>query len=130
MDTPAGLPMRQFLGWVQGGTHRYAAAMDAWRSSCPRFMVWEDALCDGLVRIDGVGAACMAEARVVLTPAGAALLAAVGQPSSASASGETAPSWKALTTLTGPSAAPGAMSSEITVVQPASPAVASSRASQ
>jgi hypothetical protein len=43
----------------------YPETMDAWRSSCPRLSVWEDAIIGGLVRIDnGNGRA------VVLTPQG------------------------------------------------------------
>ena len=45
--------------------------MDAWRSSCPRLAIWEDALADGLVQVKGG-----AERAVVLSPAGRARLAA------------------------------------------------------
>ena len=65
----------QFLAWVAGGTARYAEAMEGWRSSCPRLSIWEDALAEGLVALDGRDAAGMAEARVLLTPRGRALLA-------------------------------------------------------
>jgi D-3-phosphoglycerate dehydrogenase len=47
--------------------------MEAWRTSCPRLPVWEDALDLGLVvceRQDGAGV------MVTLTPAGRALLEA------------------------------------------------------
>lgn len=130
MHTAAGLLTTQFLAWVRDAPRSYPEAMAAWRTSCPRLSIWEDALSEGLVRIDGHGAGGMAAALVVLTPAGAARLVAAAQPSSASASGEAAPSRNAGTSRTGPSVAPGAMSSEITAVHPASPAVASSMASQ
>ena len=43
--------------------------MEAWRSSCPRLSVWEDAIVDGLVRVEnGNGRA------VVLTPRGREIL--------------------------------------------------------
>jgi hypothetical protein len=28
--------------------------MDAWRTSCPKFPIWEDALSDHLIRVAGV----------------------------------------------------------------------------
>jgi hypothetical protein len=67
------LAMTQFLAWVVARPRSYAEAMDAWRSSCPRLSVWEDALAEGLVRIspDGHG---MASAQVTLTPRGRAVL--------------------------------------------------------
>lgn len=66
----------QFLAWVDGGTARHAEAMERRRSSCPRLSIWGDALAEGLVALDARGAACMAQARVLLTPRGQALLAA------------------------------------------------------
>ena len=39
------------LEWI--GTGRsYAETMDAWRTSCPRLTVWEDANDRGLVRVE------------------------------------------------------------------------------
>jgi len=43
--------MVQFLVWVADRPRSYAQAMEAWRSTCPRLSVWEDAIIDGLVRI-------------------------------------------------------------------------------
>jgi len=43
--------------------------MKAWRSSCPRLSVWEDALLEGLVRFDP-GADGMVGALVHLIPLG------------------------------------------------------------
>lgn len=34
--------LRDLLGWLGGG-RPYAEVMDAWRTSCPRLPVWEDA---------------------------------------------------------------------------------------
>jgi len=48
----ASLIMVQFLTWVADRARSYAEAMDAWRTSCPRLSVWEDATLDGLVRLD------------------------------------------------------------------------------
>jgi hypothetical protein len=50
MEAQPSLIMVQFLQWVADRPRTYADVMDAWRSSCPRFPVWEDARADGLVR--------------------------------------------------------------------------------
>ena len=44
----------------------YAQTMEAWQSSCPRLTVWEDAVADGLVRVQ--------RGTVLLTAAGTELL--------------------------------------------------------
>jgi D-3-phosphoglycerate dehydrogenase len=31
------------LEWMATGERRYDQVMDAWRTSCPRFPIWEDA---------------------------------------------------------------------------------------
>ena len=69
MSEPASLIMLQFLAWVADRPRSYPETMDAWRSTCPHLSVWEDAIIDGLVRIDnGNGRA------VVLTPRGRKVL--------------------------------------------------------
>jgi hypothetical protein len=62
----------QFLAWVGDGRRTYGEAMEAWRSTCPRLSIWEDAVRDGLVRLENGGA--MSASRVILTPAGKAVL--------------------------------------------------------
>ena len=42
------------LKWVASGERTYAEVMDAWRTSCPRLPVWEDASDRGLVRVEQV----------------------------------------------------------------------------
>ena len=37
------------LEWVGSGLRPYHEVMDAWRTSCPRLTVWEDAVDRGLV---------------------------------------------------------------------------------
>ena len=69
---------RDFLAWVASRPRTYAETMEAWRTSCPRFPVWEDALGDGLVRLDGGAGAGLSGTRVVLTPRGRALLDGAG----------------------------------------------------
>ena len=64
MPESASLIMLQFLAWVADRPRTYPETMDAWRSTCPRLSVWEDAIIDGLVRIDnGNGRAVMLTAR-------------------------------------------------------------------
>src|SRR3984885_12863173 len=48
----ASLIMLQFLAWVADRPRDYRQTMEAWRSTCPRLSVWEDAIIDGLVRLD------------------------------------------------------------------------------
>jgi hypothetical protein len=50
MEAQPSLIMIQFLDWIADRPRRHADVMEAWRSSCPRFPVWEDARADGLVR--------------------------------------------------------------------------------
>jgi len=50
MEAQPSLIMIQFLQWVADRPRRSEDVMDAWRSSCPRFPVWEDARADGLIR--------------------------------------------------------------------------------
>ena len=41
----------QLLAWIAERDRTYAQTMEAWKSSCPRLTVWEDAVAGGLVRI-------------------------------------------------------------------------------
>ena len=69
MNEPASLIMLQFLAWVADRPRNYRDTMEAWHSTCPRLSVWEDAIIEGLVRLDnGAGRA------VRLTPLGKAML--------------------------------------------------------
>ena len=67
MPAEPSLIMVQFLEWVADRPRTYAEVMDAWRSSCPRFPVWEDARLEGLVR-QGEGSG--GQRRVELTERG------------------------------------------------------------
>lgn len=42
--------VRDLVEWIETGPKPYAEVMDAWRTSCPRLTVWEDAVELGLVR--------------------------------------------------------------------------------
>jgi len=74
MADPAHALTLQFLAWVAEAPRTYAQAMDAWRSTCPRLSIWEDAILDGLVAFEG--GATRNESRVTLTPKGRARLGA------------------------------------------------------
>jgi hypothetical protein len=69
MVDPPSLIMIQFLSWVADRPRSYAETMDAWRTSCPRLSVWEDAVIADLVRLEGEGGRA-----VKLTERGAAFL--------------------------------------------------------
>ena len=60
----------QLLEWVLEKPRTYAALMEAWKTSCPRLAIWEDACSEGLV-----GTVPGHEAIVVVTDRGKALLA-------------------------------------------------------
>jgi hypothetical protein len=56
----------QMLEWIDEHPRSYAEALEAWKTSCPRLSIWEDALADRLIRIE--------TGNVCVTPAGRALL--------------------------------------------------------
>jgi hypothetical protein len=72
MSEPVSLLMVQFLDWVASRHRTYDEAMDAWRTSCPRLSVWEDAQTAGFIQVQSGGPSQTAE--VVLTPRGKAVL--------------------------------------------------------
>ena len=74
LDGPAGYLTLQFLTWVGEAPRTYGDAMDAWRTSCPRLSIWDDAVRDGLVRVEN-GHGPMRQSRVMLTARGRTLLA-------------------------------------------------------
>lgn len=60
------------LEWLDARPRRYAEAMDAWRTSCPRLDVWEEALARGYIEFGDAAAG----GRVIrLAPAGRHALA-------------------------------------------------------
>ena len=60
-----------FLEWVAREPRSYAEVMDAWRTSCPRLPIWEDAVDLGfVVSVRDKGSGEM----VSVTPAGKAFL--------------------------------------------------------
>ncbi|MCA3352461.1 MAG: hypothetical protein INF97_17900 [Roseomonas sp.] len=74
-DAPA-IPttlMVQFLRWLEERPRSYADTMDAWRSNCPRLSAWEDALDEGLIRLEPARAGA-ADMQVRVTAKGRARL--------------------------------------------------------
>jgi hypothetical protein len=60
------------LEWLASGERTYAEAIDAWRTSCPRLPVWEDANDRGLVREEQLNGRSI----IRITSSGRALLEA------------------------------------------------------
>ena len=58
----------QFLDWIAENPRTYGDVIDAWRTSCPRLPVWEEAIANGLVR--RTSGAPMREAKVHITDKG------------------------------------------------------------
>ncbi|MGH6983504.1 MAG: hypothetical protein ACREEI_04680 [Stellaceae bacterium] len=62
----------QLLAWIAARPRRYGETMEAWRTSCPRLPVWEDAVETGLVEIIAGAEPGMHACEVRLTEAGRA----------------------------------------------------------
>jgi hypothetical protein len=71
IDAPSAHLTRQFLEWLSERPRTYGDTMEAWRTSCPRLSIWEDALSAGFVRL---GRGSFRERQVVITPRGRSLL--------------------------------------------------------
>ena len=63
--TPQSLIL-DLLHWLEPGPRSYPETMDAWRTSCPRLTIWEDAIDAGYIARERRSD----EVVVVLTPAG------------------------------------------------------------
>lgn len=68
----AGPAIRELLEWIDARPRTYRETMEAWRSTCPRHTVWEDASIQGLLAVEEDGD----EERVRLTDRGREALAA------------------------------------------------------
>jgi hypothetical protein len=64
------------LEWVAGNERSYEEVMDAWRTSCPKLPVWEDANERGLITQEVLNGRSI----VRITPAGLVLLKRRGNP--------------------------------------------------
>ncbi|MFZ0659126.1 MAG: hypothetical protein WBE78_03690 [Candidatus Binataceae bacterium] len=58
-DTVVEALILDLLEWVASGEKSYEEVMDAWRTSCPRLPVWEDANDRGLVMRQQANGRCI-----------------------------------------------------------------------
>jgi hypothetical protein len=76
-----------FVEWVAANPRRYSDVMDAWKTSCPRLTIWEDAIDQGLVQRCSVDGELFIEA----TEAGRDLLTKARRMSQRARDGQDAP---------------------------------------
>ena len=69
-DTVVEAPILDLLQWLARRERIYEEVMDAWRTSCPRLPVWDDANDRGLIMRQEVNGRCV----VKVTSSGLALL--------------------------------------------------------
>jgi hypothetical protein len=69
---PVSPAVLELLSWISRRRRTYEQTMEAWRSTCPRYTVWEDALIDGLVQVES--GATLFQSEVTLTAEGRAVL--------------------------------------------------------
>ena len=72
-DRPDGAPaalLLDLLAWIAVRRRSYGETMEAWRTSCPRLPVWEDAVDAGLIEIVRGRGAGLSRSDVRLTRAG------------------------------------------------------------
>ena len=69
-------PLLELLSWIAERPRTYGETMEAWRTSCPRMPVWEDATLAGLIEVVSGPEDSLLESMVRLTAAGRAMLAA------------------------------------------------------
>jgi len=69
-DTVVEALILDLLCWLTERERSYEEAMDAWRTSCPRLPVWEDANDRGLIARENVNGHCA----IRVTSSGLALL--------------------------------------------------------
>jgi D-3-phosphoglycerate dehydrogenase len=74
-DTVVEALILDLLEWLANSARSYEEVMDAWRTSCPKLPVWEDANERGLVRLEEANGRSM----VCVTSAGQQLLREAGR---------------------------------------------------
>jgi D-3-phosphoglycerate dehydrogenase len=73
MDDTVDPLIRDLLEWIGNGPRPYAEVMEAWRTSCPRLPVWEEANSRGFItRTHAAGGTAV----VTVTTSGREFLAA------------------------------------------------------
>jgi hypothetical protein len=79
MSDPVDALVVDLLEWIGREPKRYAEVIQAWRTTCPRLPVWEEANARGLLQqVHEPGSAAL----VGLSPRGLALLEARRRPTS------------------------------------------------
>jgi hypothetical protein len=66
---PAGALTLQLLEWISRSPRTYPEVIEAWRTTCPRLSIWEDACIEGLIAYDPQG-----DRMVTVSPKGRLLL--------------------------------------------------------
>jgi len=69
-DTAVEALILDLLEWLATRERSYEEVMDAWRTSCPKLPVWEEANDRGLLTREEINARCV----IGLSPSGRALL--------------------------------------------------------
>ena len=60
----------ELLTWVTARDRTYEDVVEAWKSNCPRYAVWDDAVTAGLVRARRDGVALTERGRATLDARG------------------------------------------------------------
>ena len=76
MSNTVDVLVLDLLEWVGREPRPYAEVMDAWRTSCPRLAVWEEAVARGLLVSQAVAGAGVV---VAITPVGLGVLKEQGR---------------------------------------------------
>ena len=77
MSDPLDALILDLLEWIGPDTRRYEETIEAWRTSCPRLPVWEEATARGFVQFDRRRGS---EALVFVSAEGIRALRAAGRP--------------------------------------------------
>jgi len=70
----------ELLAWVAARPRTYGETMEAWRTSCPRMPIWEDATDRDLIEVVHGGGVGLQQSTVRLTASGRAALATTRRP--------------------------------------------------
>jgi hypothetical protein len=73
---PADALLLQLVAWAAERPRTYGEAIDAWRTSCPRMPIWEDAIDARLIEVEPLAGGRPGDRPVRITAAGLAFLEA------------------------------------------------------
>ena len=76
MNHDADALVLDFVEWIAASPRRYCDVMDAWKTSCPRLTIFEDAIDQGLVQRCRIGG----DLSIETTEAGRDLLMKIRKP--------------------------------------------------